>query len=200
VRSFASVLCLIAGLAAPAAVSAHPHVFISNRMSVEAGRGVLKGIHFEWTFDEMFTRMILADYHASSDGTFSGETIKALKAGAFDNLKNYHYFIELFHGSAPVRGMKIEEFTPRVNEKGRLVYSFFVPLKLTVTPEDQTLRVTVYDDSYFVAFHLMKTEDVTVDAPQSFNCSLSIEKKKVKAQWPGQYMPDQLVIRFKEGL
>jgi ABC-type uncharacterized transport system substrate-binding protein len=199
VRALA-VLCLLAGLAGPAAVSAHPHVFISNRMSIEAGKGVLKGILFEWTFDEMFTSMILADYHPGSDGAFSPETTKALEEGAFDNLKNYHYFIELSRGSAPIRGMKIEDFTPRVNEKGRLVYSFFVPLKLPVTPEDQTLRVTVYDDSYFVAFDLMKTEDVTVEGPQGIAFRFSIEKKKVKAQWPGQYMPDQLVIRFKEGL
>ena len=27
---------------------------------------------------------------------------------------------------------------------------------------------------------------------------LAVEKSKVKPLWPGQYMPDNLVIRFKE--
>ena len=35
---------------------AHPHVFISNRMHVVFGNGVLKGISFSWTFDQSFPR------------------------------------------------------------------------------------------------------------------------------------------------
>ena len=64
-------------------------------------------------------------------------------------------------------------------------------------PEGQSVRVTVYDDSYYVAFDLLHVEDVTVQAGQDVTCALSIEKTKVKPLWPGQYMPDQLVISFK---
>jgi ABC-type uncharacterized transport system substrate-binding protein len=195
----AALLALIVGLSTPA-VFAHPHVFISNHMTVLFGTGVLRGVLFEWTFDEMFTSMILADYRPGPGGNFSPGVTKALKAGAFDNLKNYHYFIALFRNRTPLKEFTIEGFTPRLNAKGGLVYSFFVPVPIHVTPDDQTLRVTVYDDSYFVAFDLMKTEDVVVEGPQGVDYRLSVEKMKVKAQWPGQYMPDQLVIRFKEGI
>ena len=55
----------------------------------------------------------------------------------------------------------------------------------------------MYDDSYYVAFDLLHLDDVTVQAGPEVTCRLSIEKTKVKPLWPGQYMPDQLVIRFK---
>ena len=62
---------------------------------------------------------------------------------------------------------------------------------------EQTVRLTVYDDSYYVAFDLLHLPDVTMQAGPDITCNLSIEKTKVKPLWPGQFMPDQLVIRFK---
>ena len=63
---------------------------------------------------------------------------------------------------------------------------------------EQSVRVTVYDDMYFVAFDLMHADDVTVKGDNAVSVGLSIEKSKVKPIWPGQYMPDNLVTRFKE--
>ena len=74
----------------------------------------------------------------------------------------------------------------------------WIPLKVAVQQKEQSVRLTVYDDTYFVAFDILHLEDVTVTAGPDVACQLAIEKTKVKPQWPGQYMPDQLVIRFKE--
>jgi hypothetical protein len=58
--------------------------------------------------------------------------------------------------------------------------------------------VTVYDETYYVAFDLMRSDDVKIKGDGGLSTALSIEKAKVKPLWPGQYMPDQVVIRFKE--
>jgi ABC-type uncharacterized transport system substrate-binding protein len=194
-RSFLAVVSLLAVGALPA--SAHPHVFINNRMTVIFDGGMLQGISFTWTFDEMFSNMILSDYDPKHTGQFDAAQVKALKQGAFDNLENYHYFIAIAIGKKQVGHFRIEQFTPRVTYKNKLVYTFSVPLNVPVQPTDQTVRLTVYDDSYYVAFDLLHVEDVTVQAGPDVTCDLSIEKTKVKPLWPGQYMPDQLVIRFK---
>ena len=190
--AFASLLVLVA---LPA--SAHPHVFINNKMTVMFEGGILQGIRFAWTFDDMFSNMILSDYDPKHTGRFDAAQVKAVKEGAFDNLENYHYFIAIAIGKKQVGHFKIERFTPSVTAENKLVYSFFVPLKVGLQPTDQTIHLTVYDDSYFVAFDLLHLDDVTVDAGPDVTCNLSIEKTKVKPLWPGQYMPDQLVIRFK---
>ncbi len=177
---------------------AHPHVFINNRMTVLFDAGTLKGISFRWAFDDMFSAMILTDFKPNVDGNFSAKQTATIKAGAFDNLENYHYFLAFFIGKKAVKKLRIEQFTPSVVEGSKLVYSFFVPLDLPVTGDEQTVRVTVYDDTYFVAFDLMHADDVTVKGDSGVSVGLSIEKTKVKPLWPGQYMPDNLVIRFKE--
>jgi ABC-type uncharacterized transport system substrate-binding protein len=78
------------------------------------------------------------------------------------------------------------------------VYTFSVPLNVPIKAVEQTVRLIVYDDTYFVAFDLLHMEDVKLDAGQGVEYQTAIEKSKVKPLWPGQYMPDNLVIRFKE--
>ncbi|HET6450418.1 MAG TPA: DUF1007 family protein [Spirochaetia bacterium] len=187
---------LALGAALPAA--AHPHVFIDSRTTLVFDRGTFQGIHLQWTFDPMFSTMILGDYDPGHTGRFTAAQAAALKQGAFDNLVNYHYFVAIWIGGAPLRKLPIEKFTPSVTEKNRLVYSFFIPLGLPVRAEEQRVLLTVYDDSYYVAFDILHAQDVTVQAGADVSCALSVQKTRVKADWPGQYMPDQLVIRFKE--
>jgi len=194
-----SALALVFAVAAASAAFAHPHVFINNKMTLLFDGKVLKGLTFRWAFDDMFSEMILTDFKPDVDGNFSARVTGQIKSGAFDNLENYHYFLAFLVGKKPLKKIRIEQFTPSVVEGKQLVYSFFVPLDLPVSAEEQTVRVTVYDDTYFVAFDLMHADDVAVKGDQGVSVGLSIEKTKVKPVWPGQYMPDQLVIRFKEG-
>ena len=142
--------------------------------------------------------MILTDFKPDVEGNFSPKVTSGIKAGAFDNLENYHYFLAFVIGNKPVKKIRVEQFTPSVVEGGKLVYAFFVPLNLPVTAQEQTVRVTVYDDSYYVAFDLMHADDVEVKGNEGVSVSLSVEKTRVKPVWPGQYMPDQLVVRYKE--
>jgi ABC-type uncharacterized transport system substrate-binding protein len=167
-------------------------------MEVRFDGDMLKGIAFTWNFDKMFSSMMLTDFSAQSNGSFTPKTASALKAGGFDNLSNYHYFLAFQVGSRALTKIKIEQFEPRVADGTTLVYSFFVPLDIPVTASQETVRTTVYDDSYYVAFDLMHVGDVTITGGDGVTCSLSVEKTTVKPAWPGQYMPDQLVIRMKK--
>ncbi|HUI72136.1 MAG TPA: DUF1007 family protein [Spirochaetia bacterium] len=186
------------GAATAAAAFAHPHVFINNTMTVVFDRGMLKGMTFRWVFDDMFSEMLLTDFKPRADGSFTAKQTATIKAGAFDNLINYHYFLAFFEGKRALKKIRIEQFTPSVIQGGKLVYTFFVPLDVAATTDEQSVRVTVYDDTYFVAFDLMHPDDVVVQGDEGVSVGLSIEKTKVKPLWPGQYMPDNLVIRFKE--
>ena len=98
-----AVLFLVLG-ALP--VSAHPHVFINDKVTVTFDAGTLQGIGFTWTFDDMFSNMILSDYDPNHTGHFSAAQAKALKEGAFDNLENYHYFVALAIGNKPVEPLQ----------------------------------------------------------------------------------------------
>ena len=187
---------MILGCTTP--VLAHPHVFIANRTTLSFSKGMLQGFGFQWTFDPMFSAMILGDYDPGDTGRFDAQRTAALKAGAFDDLVDYHYFIAIWLDGKPLKKLVIQRFAPSVTDEKRLVYSFFIPVKVPVTAEEHTVVLTVYDDTYYVAFDILHLPEVTVESGPDVTCELSVQKTKVKPQWPGQYIPDQLVIRFKE--
>jgi ABC-type nickel/cobalt efflux system permease component RcnA len=123
--------------------AAHPHVFIDSKVAVKFEAGVLRGIAFTWTFD---------------------------------NLENSHYFLAFQEGRKKLPRFPIEDFSASVTADGRLVYAFFVPLKLAVGTDEQSVAVTVYDDTYYVAFTLMKLDDVDVETDAPVATALAIQK------------------------
>jgi ABC-type uncharacterized transport system substrate-binding protein len=189
---------LLFTLAVASPIIAHPHVFIDNRMTIIFDKGIFQGISFQWTFDDMFSSMIFSDYNPKHAKQLNEAQIKAIKEGAFDNISTYHYFVAFWINKKPFTHFTIEQFSASVANGKSLVYSFFVPLQVPVQSAEQTVLVTIYDDSYYVAFDLLHTDEVTVQSGDDVSCALSIQKTQVKPQWPGQYMPDQLVIKFKE--
>jgi len=191
----AAIIALLA-LLPTFAVYAHPHVFIDCTAGVTFSGDSVSGLHFEWVFDELFSQMIVADFDRAGKGYFTPAEAVALRKGAFDNLKNYHYFLAIFVDGArkPLPG--IANFKPSIRN-GKLVYDFDVPLAISVPPSGREIRVTVYDDTYYTAFDKMSPGDVSVPEDDSIVATVSIEKTKAKAEWPGQWMPDQIVLRLK---
>jgi ABC-type uncharacterized transport system substrate-binding protein len=176
---------------------AHPHVFITNKMWAVFEGSALARIDFEWTFDESFSNMIISDYDKGKKGTFDAKEAAALKIGAFDNLRNYHYFIALRLDGRPLALPPIANFRPSISGLN-LVYRFSLPVNLALkagTPS--TLGVVIYDDTYYVAFDRMSVSDVVVEPSATVDCAVSIEKTTAKAVWPGQFMPDQVVFRMR---
>lgn len=177
-------------------VHAHPHVFITSGVSIAFDGPTLTRISVDWTFDELFSQMILADYDPGRKGSFTDAEAAALRKGAFDNLRNYHYFLALFVGGKAVALPPIKDFKPSVRD-GRLAYSFSLPLALQIPASTLELRITIYDDTYYVAFDKMSPTDVAIVAGDAIDAAVTIEKTKVKAERPGQFMPDQIVLRMK---
>jgi ABC-type uncharacterized transport system substrate-binding protein len=194
-RALASTLLI---LASATAAFAHPHVFIASQVAVKVESGTVKAVSLEWTFDELFSEMVIADYDRGKKGSFTEAEASDLKKGAFDNLKNYHYFLALFIDGKPQKLPRIEDFKPSIRD-GKLVYSFALPLDIPVPVSGRELRLTIYDDTYYVAFDKLSPSDVAVQSDGSAEAAVSIVKTKVKADWPGQFMPDQILLLLKKG-
>jgi ABC-type uncharacterized transport system, periplasmic component len=191
-REFA-VSILLVSACLPA--TAHPHVFIASQVKVETRGAAVKSIGVEWSFDELFSQMVAADYDRDKKGLFTDSEAAALKKGAFDNLRNYHYFLALFIDGKPEALPQPTDFKPSIRD-GALVYSFALPLDAPVSAAGLELRLTIYDDTYYVAFDKLKPSDIEMTGDGSLSASISIEKTEVKAEWPGQFMPDQIRVKL----
>lgn len=198
-RAARASLAILLALVPVFVAHAHPHVFISSRIAFGFEGSSLARVSVEWTFDELFSQMIVADYDGGRKGSFTAAEAAALRKGAFDNLRNFHYFLALSLGGKPLALPAIRDFAPSLRG-GRLVYAFSLPVAVSVatsTAAASELRITMYDDSYYVAFDKMSPADIAVRGSDSVVAAVAIEKTKVKAEWPGQFMPDQIVLRIK---
>jgi ABC-type uncharacterized transport system substrate-binding protein len=148
-------LVLTLALAHPGALSAHPHVWFETRVVLQPGSSTTGGsgglrVGFEWTFDAMFTEMILADFDENRDRRFSADETQKIEAEAFSNLRHYDYFVSLRAGDRLFAPEGVEEFSARIDENHhdgeRLVYRFFLTDELPAS-----FGVTVFDESYYSA-------------------------------------------------
>ncbi len=197
---------LAAALAAtPVAAYAHPHIWIDYRVSFVFDASGLRGFYEEWTFDKYQSEDILQDFDTNHDGRFSAQEVEAVRVGYFENTKEYGYFVTARVDGRDVGQVKATDFNATV-ENGRVVYQFFVPLRVRSGARPHTVTVIDWDPSYFVDFSVA-SDPLAVVAPGSI-----AERHEVRndlqdhyefppdlyiSQAPPEYL-QMLEVRFRE--
>ncbi len=143
------VSLLVLGLVA-ASLAAHPHVFIDSRMKAEIHGDTVTNISAHWTFDRFFTHQVMRDFGLDPSGNFSSDDVAAVKRGAFDNLKNYNYFIYIEVDGREISANDPENFNVKLDADDRLVYTFDIPVEVEVSGSSRKIEVAMYDEEFFV--------------------------------------------------
>lgn len=69
----------------PAALSAHPHVFVDAKLRLQINAdGVFEGIEVEWTYDDFYSLLLLADMGLDRDGDGNLEQSETILLDGFD--------------------------------------------------------------------------------------------------------------------
>jgi len=179
----------------PAAVLAHPHVFVAGKAVFVFDSKGLSGIRLKWFFDEMFGTQILEDYDTDRDGRFNPRELATLKNEAFSNLKNYNYFTHIkIDGQAfPVRAVK--DFSAGV-EGGELYYAFFVPCSVSAGTKPRTVVLMVFDPEYYVDFYLAGEVTVGVENADAYNTDFTVEQNPGAMFSIYMAVPTEVTFRF----
>ncbi len=150
----------------PTPLLGHPHVFIDARVQLDYNETQLKGFWAEWEFDRLFTSMIVLDFRVPREGEFSRDQIRAIEQGAFSNLQYYNYFVFVVHDGNRIPTDRVENFTAFMRN-GRIVYRFFVPYQVQLSSEYESLRIQMYDHTFFtdIAFHETDPVQSISDSP-----------------------------------
>jgi ABC-type uncharacterized transport system substrate-binding protein len=154
----------------------HPHLFMDCTIILKCENNGVQGFYLEWSFDKVFTAMVVQAYDANSDGTFDARETREVYENAFINLENYHYFTYVTQNGRRWSPQSVTEFTCRLSEEA-LVYRFFVPRIISVDEYPFTFKITVFDDTYFTA--VTYTDDpVKRIGGSSFNLSYRIAENR----------------------
>ncbi len=126
--------------ARPAA--AHPHVWVDYYVDAVGSKNDITKLKFRWSFDEMFTSMVMEDFELKS---ITPKEIPILRDKAFANLKNYHYYIYVKADGTEFEPKEISDFGAAMKGK-KLEYTFTV----TLPHPSKSIELSLYDPEFYV--------------------------------------------------
>lgn len=144
-------LCILALLATVVTdrVVSHPHIWVDSRVEILVYGDRVDAIRAHWTFDPMFTEMILLDFGRAREGRFTDTQIRAIHDGAFQNLRHFGYFTMVRVDGREIPVERVENFHAYVDAGGDLVYRFDIPLGVNVRGRERSIAVAMYDETFF---------------------------------------------------
>lgn len=193
VRLAAAVLIGLAAFA-PGAALAHPHVWIDAVTTFVFKGDSVVGVRFFWRFDELFSSYVIGEFDRDRNGVLSGEEQRAVKAGAFDNLKEHGYFAHVDVDGRRVRGTAVGDFNA-VIRKGRVAYQFTLVLPAPVDARRQRLTVGVYDETYYVDVGLDEHDPVRLEGAGAAGCAFEVREDVARPIYFGMVFPRVVDLR-----
>jgi len=196
-REFLAILFLFGTLlGATTPATAHPHVYIDVRVVLHMKAGKVVAITQHWTFDPIFSGVVIQTFDKNRDKTFSAAEASQLRAGAFDNLKNFNYFTVARLGKKELKIEKVTRFAARVKGQ-RLAYTFTVQLPRPLDPRGDRPAFLFLDRTYYVAVELIKKRPVTLAGAAPKGCKPVIRDDTDNPIYYGSVVP--LMVRFSCG-
>jgi ABC-type uncharacterized transport system substrate-binding protein len=200
------IATVLAGLglivACSSAASAHPHVWVDTVITALFDQGKVTALREEWWFDEDFTVMVLSQVRktkgmsATMAKPLSEAEIAQLRAHSFSNLANYAYFTHVWAaGKAVPVAKEVTSFMARM-DGAKLAYTFTLPLSHPLDPRSGSLRIGIWDDTYYVDVGpVAKGQAARTEGEGSAGCSVRIVDDKDHLIYFGSVTPKVIEIK-----
>lgn len=155
-------LCLLTALVLPAPILAHPHIFVETGVrTIHDPSGALTAIEITWTYDELFSLLLLEDLELDNDfdGVLTPQEVEVLQGFDMDWPDGYEGDVYISTDGAPVALGDPVPGRAELNEKGQLIGRHIRQLTAAVSAP---LSIRVYDPSYYTAYEVI-VEQVTTN-------------------------------------
>lgn len=150
---------------------AHPHSWIEMKTHIEGENGMITGFSMEWSFDAMTSMYMLDGEDVSPEK--EEETFKNLAASVIENMMYEHYFTYFYDGEEPIK-YQVAEHAKFKRDKAKMILTFDLPLSKPKPVTRDSLRMLIFDPSYFVDMSWIANEDVTLSPELARQCKLEV--------------------------
>jgi ABC-type uncharacterized transport system substrate-binding protein len=195
-RWFAPALAVVVGIHFPSGASAHPHVFIDNRITFVFAANKVVGFRESWLFDDVFSDQLLQDYDADANGQFSKSESDKIGTDTLPNLAQFHYFTYLWVDGKAMPKIPPKDFHASIKDK-LVTFDFLVNLPKPVDPRTQDIALEINDREYFVEVLLAKGQPITFKGLAGLTCMPSVTKDEKNAYYGGFVFPQQIKLKCK---
>ena len=132
---------------------------------------MITGFRMEWRFDAMTSAYMLDGEDMSPEN--AADTLHQMSSAIMDNMLYEHYFTYFYDGETPIK-YKVAENNKMEQERSRLVLSFDIPLSKPMPVTKDSLRLLVFDPSYYVDMAWKAQGDVVLSEALSNQCTLEV--------------------------
>ncbi|HEY6979857.1 DUF1007 family protein [Reyranella sp.] len=112
----AALLLVLATFLAPAVASAHPHIWLLQRVKPVVDEGNYTELELEWRFDPASSENEIAVIDENKDGTIAPAEVRRLTADTLQALEQAGFMTWLNTGGKDFRLNKAERFDARVED------------------------------------------------------------------------------------
>lgn len=183
------IAAVAALLLAPAAASAHPHIFVEARLEVVAGdNGQIAELRNVWRFDEVFSSSVLLDFDKNSNLKLDPDELKAVGKTVRQSLADFDYYTNMTDN-----GKHIEVSPPdviNVDFKDHQLLMFFAVKPATPIPLKGTLSFGVYDPSLYTSIDFATDKDMVLIGNGFKTCTHKVVRPD----------PDQVIAQNQKSL
>jgi ABC-type uncharacterized transport system substrate-binding protein len=121
VRRRLAALAALFALLLPAVASAHPHIWIQQRVRIVAKDGKLTHVELEWRFDPLSSEIEIPAIDEDQDGKVSAHENKLLVQDTLSELGKVGYMTWLNTGGADFRPKQAPTLTARIEDPASFV-------------------------------------------------------------------------------
>ena len=146
--SIALVLPLLFTCLWPNAARPHPHSFVECELAIVFDSEGLAGFRQRWTLDEMTTITVLDLIGAYGTTQLEPGHVEAIKEQSMGSLREYGYFTDVRIDGKRFQVQWVRDFKAEL-KAGKLIYEFFAPCHAKAAGTAKTVKVAVYDHSFY---------------------------------------------------
>lgn len=176
-KSTVVAAALLTPLLASPPAAAHPHVWVNFETTVQYDRANVTGLSHKWSFDDMYTAMAIQGLDANSDGTYTREELAELAKVNIESMTEFGFFTVAKLGGQTLK-FKVPTDAWLEHTNGVLSLHFTLPFEQPVMADAEGLTFAVYDESFFIAFDLVKDNPIKLaGAPEGCAANVSVPKE-----------------------
>lgn len=161
-KSFKTILPVaVLTMLAPAAATAHPHVFADARLEIVAGGdGTIQELHNVWRFDDVFSSQVLLDFDKNTNLVLDPDELEEIGKTVRTSLEEFSYYTTLTQDGKTVAVAKPDVIN--VDWKDGQLLMFFAIKPATPMPLKGKLTFGVYDPTLYASIDFPSDQDVVL--------------------------------------
>ena len=158
--------------------STHPHVWIDAVVKPQFEDGKIVAFAIDWTFDELYSFLVIDDFDSNKNGTLEDEELDTLAKASKDTLATTSYFTRIMADNEKLQNVEFENLTAS-SFLERISYHFTARLKEPLDIRTQNVTFATFDENYYIEITLNRDDPVRFEGDWPKACRYEIGRDEI---------------------